>query len=196
MVQVSEWNFDQTYLQMLIIMVMNSESASVNLKVTLRCAVLHYNIRISPWLDYFFSWLFSSILARQSGHSHVWFPRKFLDFRGYEIASETIYGPIRCSSEDRRQRFTCMNIYPFCTLRRRVYSSYLFRPSNCSLISQATPFANEACETVIAKTVSCWKENSVFCTIYSHLSSFNMSPVFLGALHGHPPSNGANWRRQ
>ena len=34
-IQVSEWNFDdQTSLQMLLIMAMNSESASVNLKVT------------------------------------------------------------------------------------------------------------------------------------------------------------------
>ena len=33
------------YLEMLLVMVMNSESASVNLKVTLRCAVLHYNVR-------------------------------------------------------------------------------------------------------------------------------------------------------
>ena len=33
-VQVSEWNFDQTSLQMLLIMTMSSESASVNLRVT------------------------------------------------------------------------------------------------------------------------------------------------------------------
>ena len=33
---------------------------------------------------------------------------------GHEIASETIFGPIRCFSEPRRQSFTCMNIYPFC----------------------------------------------------------------------------------
>ena len=33
-VQVSVWNFDPTSLQMLLIMTMSSESASVNLKVT------------------------------------------------------------------------------------------------------------------------------------------------------------------
>ena len=32
-VQVSKWNFDPTSLQMLLIMVMSSESASVNLRV-------------------------------------------------------------------------------------------------------------------------------------------------------------------
>ena len=43
--------------------------------------------------------------------------RKFLEFKGYEVASETIFGPKRCFSEARRQSFTCMNIYPFCPLR-------------------------------------------------------------------------------
>ena len=33
-VQASEWNFDQTLLQMLLIITMSSESASVNLRVT------------------------------------------------------------------------------------------------------------------------------------------------------------------
>ena len=37
----------------------------------------------------------------------------FLEFMGYEVASETISGPKRCFSEARRQSFTCMNIYPF-----------------------------------------------------------------------------------
>ena len=44
----------------------------------------------------------------------AWPPRKFLEFRGYEVASETIFGPKRCFSEARRQSFTCMSIYPFC----------------------------------------------------------------------------------
>ena len=29
--------------------------------------------------------------------------------------------------------------------------------------------------------------------ICSHLASFNMLPLGLGALHGPPPSNGTNW---
>ena len=32
-VQVSEWNFDPTSLEMLLIMAMSSESASINLRV-------------------------------------------------------------------------------------------------------------------------------------------------------------------
>ena len=42
-------------------------------------------------------------------------PRKILKFRGYEITSETNFGPIRCFSEAKRQSFTWM---PFCPLRR------------------------------------------------------------------------------
>ena len=45
-------------------------------------------------------------------------PRKFLEFRGYEIASETIFGPKRCFSEARRQSSIRMNSYPFCPLRQ------------------------------------------------------------------------------
>ena len=40
-------------------------------------------------------------------------PRKILKFRGYEIASETNFGPIRYFSEAKRQSFTWM---PFCPL--------------------------------------------------------------------------------
>ena len=41
------------------------------------------------------------------GWSGGMLPQKCLKFRGYEIASETIFGPIRCFSEARRQSFTC-----------------------------------------------------------------------------------------
>ena len=43
-------------------------------------------------------------------------PGKVLEFRGYEVASETTFGPKRCFSEARQQSFKCMNIYPFCPL--------------------------------------------------------------------------------
>ena len=32
-----------------------------------------------------------------------------------------------------------------------------------------------------------------FRTVLSHLTTFNISPVCLGALCGHPTSNGTNW---
>ena len=44
-------------------------------------------------------------------------PIKFLEIKGYEIGSETTFGPKQCFSEARRQSFTCMNIYPFFPLR-------------------------------------------------------------------------------
>ena len=66
--------------------------------------------------------------------------------------------------------------------------------SNRSLILQATPFADEACETIIVRLEeqSCWKQDleKFFRTVCSHLASFNMLPVCLGGLHGHPKSNG------
>ena len=37
-------------------------------------------------------------------------PRKFLEFRGYKIASETIFGPKQCLLKARQQGFTCINI--------------------------------------------------------------------------------------
>ena len=67
---------------------------------------------------------------------------KILEFRGYEVASETIFGQNNASRpEARRQSFTCMNINPFCTLRL----------SDRSLISQATPFADR---------LDCWNTRS------------------------------------
>ena len=53
------------------------------------------------------------ISMQQLGGSGGIPPRKFGEFRGYEIASETIFGPKWCFSEARQQSLTCMNIYPF-----------------------------------------------------------------------------------
>ena len=67
-----------------------------------------------------------------------------------------------------------MNIYLFCPLR------HINRLSDRSLISQAPPFADEACETnrLLEGTGSCWKTRKrFFRTVCSHLVlCFNMSP--------------------
>ena len=63
-------------------------------------------------------------------------PRKFLEFRGYEVASETIFGPKQCFSEATRQSFTCMNIYPFCPL------------CHIALVSAFRSFANHTSHTL------------------------------------------------
>ena len=67
-------------------------------------------------------------------------PRKFGKFRGYEIASETIFEPKQCFSEARRQSFTCMNIHPFSLLCPIALGSAF--PSFANLRN-----ADEACET-------------------------------------------------
>ena len=77
----------------------------------------------------------------------------FLEFMGYEVASETISGPKRCFSEARRQSFTCMNIYPFCLLRH----------IDLALVSAFRSFANFTSHTLrrsLGRTESCWKARS------------------------------------
>ena len=69
------------------------------------------------------------------------------------------------------------------------------------LILQATPFTDEACKIIIIrleeqKAVGRKTQKSFVCTVCNHLTSFNISPVWLGALRERPPSNGANWRCQ
>ena len=53
---------------------------------------------------------YESVSMQQLGVSEGMPPKKFLECRKYEIASETIFGPIQCFLEV-RQSFTCMNIY-------------------------------------------------------------------------------------
>ena len=53
--------------------------------------------------------------------------RTFLEFRGYEIASETIFGPKRCFLEARRQSFT--------TLLHFFLHLSMFRACNYALFS-------------------------------------------------------------
>ena len=111
-----------------------------------------------------------------------------MEFRDYQIASETIFAPRRCSSKARRQSFTCMNIYPFCSLHR----------SYTALISQAMSFADEACKTKhllgrMGKLLEDSGEFFLFQSVCNHLASFNMSPVYLyGGFHGCPSSNAAS----
>ena len=113
----------------------------------------------------------------QLGGSGGMLPRKFWEFRGYEIASETIFRSIQCFSEARRQSFTTT-----------VFAHF----RDHSLISKATPFAHEACETIIVhleerKVVGRKTQRS-----FSHCSQpsrkFQHVAYVLGALHGHPPS--------
>ena len=59
-----------------------------------------------------------------------------LEFRGYEIASETILGPKRCFSEARGQSFICTDIHFSCLLRRT------------ALVSALRSFANLASHTL------------------------------------------------
>ena len=93
-------------------------------------------------------------------------PTRFLQFRGYEVASETISGPKQCSfSEARRQSFACMNIYPFCPFR------HWFRLSDRSLISQATPFADHLEEQKIIGRLSlshCLQPSQYYVATYHH----------------------------
>ena len=63
-------------------------------------------------------------------------PKKCLKFRGYEIASENFWANTMIQHR---------NIYPFCPWR----CTALVQLSDCSLASQATAFADEACETKI-----------------------------------------------
>ena len=81
-----------------------------------------------------------------------------------------------------------------------IASHKLVSVSYCLLISQATPFAEEACDT----SYHLWKNGKllegrpgrVFRTVRSRLASFNMSPVCLGALRECLLSNDANWQCQ
>ena len=76
-----------------------------------------------------------------------------MEFRGYDVASETIFGPKRCFSEARRQSFY-MQHAPFLPIAP--YSTAWFRLSDRSLISQATPFADRS----VGRTENCWKTRS------------------------------------
>ena len=79
-----------------------------------------------------------------------------------------------------------------------IASHKLVSVSYCLLISQAKPFAEEACDT----GYHLWKNGKllegrpgrVFRTVRSHLASFNMSPVCLEALCECLLSNDANWQ--
>ena len=125
-------------------------------------------------------------------------PQKFLEFRGYEIASETILGQtMLLGGLTTRVSHTWIS-----TLSAHCVVQHWFRLPDRSLISQATPgFIDEACETIIIH-LEIWKvvgrktQQRFFAAIYSHLTSFNISPVCLRALHGRPPSNGTTWQCQ
>ena len=113
-----------------------------------------------------------------------------------EIASETIFGPMRCFSDRGQMTELHMNaILPIALYTNGVgfrSSSLIGRkphPSQVKLARLAIVHLQER------KVVGRLAEQ--FCrTVRSYLASFNMVPVCFGALHGRPPCNGANWQCQ
>ena len=88
------------------------------------------------------------------------------------------------------KEFHTLNIHSFCPLCRT------------ALVLAFWSFANLASHTLhrcglldynhsLVRTESCWKEDSeeFFHIVHSHLTSFNMPLVCLGALHWHPPNS-------
>ena len=69
-----------------------------------------------------------------------------------------------------------------------------------SLISQVTPFIDEACETTLVRLEERKLLEGRLGRVLSHClqpsRKFQVSGVWLEALGGRPPSNDANWRRQ
>ena len=122
--------------------------------------------------------------------------RKFMEFTGYDIASESIFGSKRCFSESRRQSFTCMNVFS-CSSRCQ------------ALVLASQPFTNlashtlqdVACETShsLGRMESSWAEDLVETTICSSLASLayhiQMCAMCMFALRG-CPSNNNNWWHQ
>ena len=134
------------------------------------CARMHVHISQGCSHQVWGGQVCSQCVCKHATGSGVWGhapPGKFvLEFRGYEIASENVLGVIRCFSKARWQSFTCM-------------SSYLpFLP----IVSYSTGS--------LGRTRSFWKKDSEEFFHISHLASFNMSPVCLGALRGRLPSKG------
>ena len=108
-------------------------------------------------------------------------PQKiFFKFRGYAIASETIFVPIQCLSEVREQSFTGM---PFCPLCRTPLVS-AFRSSSLIGRKPHPPFAGEACETnhSLVRTESCWKEDSRNSSVALFAAISQVSTWYLYAL--------------
>ena len=70
-------------------------------------------------------------------------PKKI--FRRYEIASDIIFGPMFLRGQ--MTEFHTLNIYSFCPC----IVQHWFWLSECSLISQATPFTDVTCWTIIVR---------------------------------------------
>ena len=121
----------------------------------------------------------SMVQLGRCGNMH---PKKI--FRRYDIASDIIFGPMLLRGQT--TEFHTLNIYSFCPLHRT------------SQVLAFWMFANLASNTLhrcdlldyhrsLVGTESCWKEDAeeFFHIVHSHLTSFNMPLVCLGALHWH-----------
>ena len=140
----------------------------------LSTSTLRYPRSISVTSAILMPWCKSMLQLGRCGSSSM-LPHR----RGYEIASETIFGQVWCFSEARRQSFTCANINLSCPLCcTKLISTYW---SFTKLTSQ--PFADEDCETILV----CLEEQKVagrlgrvFYTVSSLLARFNTSPLYFG----------------
>ena len=118
-------------------------------------------------------------------------PRKNLKFRDYEIASETIFVPIRCFSQARRQ-FHMNATLPIGSYTNGVGFPILF----AFFISQKPHPSQMKPNCKNGKSLE-GRLAEQFChTVRSHLTSFNMIPLCFGALRERPPSSGTNWQCQ
>ena len=118
-------------------------------------------------------------------------PRDMLPtkFRGYEIASETIFEPIRCFSEARRQSFREFHMNAILSI-----GSFTNGVQSSLLIGRKPHPSQANFARLIVTTESCWKTCG---TVLSHClqssCKFQHGTMCFGALRECPPSNGAIW---
>ena len=140
---------------------------------------------------YLHTYLLCSLIPRHFHHPVL----NFFAFGGYEIASETTFGPIRCFLKASRHAdfhmYECVPFMPIvCTALVLAFQLFAYLTSHT--LCRRGLKTNRS----LGRTKSCRKEDSeeFFCTVRSYLASFNMSPVCLGALLEHSPSYGTNWQ--
>ena len=124
-------------------------------------------------------------------------PRNFWNLEAMRLLLRPFWAK-QCFLEAWWQSFTCMNIYPFCPLCCTALVSASRSLTNLASHTRLHRWGLRDYNHSLGSMESCWKEDSaeIFIAIHSHLTSFNISPVCLRALHGRPPSNGTTWRCQ